>query len=113
MSLQQIDIRTLKTLYGNMKNVNRHITVFYNKIMESATETLDTPEDPPPDWFVEEDPSDWLHELHAYAEMISKLDPSELRLILDTPEDPPPDWLVEEDPSDWYNELSVYAGLET
>jgi len=110
MSLRQIDIRTLKTLYRNMKNVGRS---FYNKIMESATEILDTPEDPPPDWLVEEDPSDWSHELHAYAEMISNLEPSELHLILDTPEDPPPDWLVEEDPSDWSHELSVYAGLKT
>jgi hypothetical protein len=38
---------------------------------------LDTPEDPPPDWLVEEDslsvwlvkedPSDWSHELSVYA----------------------------------------------
>jgi hypothetical protein len=115
MSLQQIDIRTFKIFYGNMKSVGR-------KFWTSATEILNTPEDPLSDCLVEEDPlsdclveedpSDWSHELHAYAEMISNLDPSELRQILDTPEVPPPDWLVEEDPLDWSHELSVYAGLK-
>ena len=115
MSLQQIDIRTFKILYGNMKSVAR-------KFWTSATEILNTPEDPLSDCLVEEDaplvclveedPSDWSHELHAYAEMISNLDPSELRRILDTPEVPPPDWLVEEDPSDWSHELHAYAGLK-
>ena len=115
MSLQQIDIRTFKIFYGNMKSVGC-------KFWTSATEILNTPEDAPlvclveedplSDCLVEEDPSDWSHELHAYAEMISNLDPSELRRILDTPEVPPPDWLVEEDPLDWSHELSVYAGLK-
>ena len=35
-------------------------------------------------------------ELHAYAQMIKELSPSELLFIADNAEDPPPDWLIEE-----------------
>jgi hypothetical protein len=95
----EIDIRTLETLYENMK---KDLQALESVIANLKRPIADAPMDT----------TDWYNELEAYATEISKLDLSELRSIIDTPEDPP-DWLFDEDTpedtSDWYKELHAYA----